>query len=80
MLADALRGWAPLFFFTVPHTSGMHMHLSQDAYYAQCEMLRDPSLRGKAFGIQQKYLIVTCSYEARKKGEQAQRGKACNTV
>jgi nucleotidyltransferase/DNA polymerase involved in DNA repair len=38
------------------------------ARVAQVEMVREPSLRGKPIGIQQKYLLVTCNYEARKFG------------
>lgn len=34
----------------------------------QVEEVLDPSLRGKPVGIQQKYLMVTCNYAARRLG------------
>lgn len=44
-----------------------------DCFYPQAEVLRDPSLRGKPVGVQQKMLVISTSYEARaygiKKGE-----------
>jgi DNA polymerase iota len=44
------------------------LHFDIDYYYAQVEELLDPSLKTKAFGIQQNYHIVTCNYVARAKG------------
>ena len=72
------------------------VHIDVDCFYAQVEMIRNPSLRDKPLGkyavyhltgnlitlmsfamltmnafksgIQQKYIIVTCNYEARKYG------------
>ena len=41
------------------------LHFDVDCFYAQCEVLRDPSLRGKPVAVFQKYLVVTCTYEAR---------------
>ena len=37
-----------------------------DCFYAQCEELRHPELKGKPVGVQQKLLVVTSNYEARK--------------
>jgi len=39
-----------------------------DSFYVACERLLNPSLIGKAVGVQQKYILATCSYEARAKG------------
>ena len=39
--------------------------LDCDCFYAQCEVLRDPSLAGKPVGVRQKQLLVTCNYAAR---------------
>ncbi|KAI9187944.1 hypothetical protein H9P43_002335 [Blastocladiella emersonii ATCC 22665] len=39
-----------------------------DCFYAQCEHLREPELESLPLGIQQKQIIVTCNYEARKHG------------
>ncbi|UPR01199.1 DNA polymerase iota [Chloropicon primus] len=44
------------------------VHLDLDCFYAQVEELLDPSLKGKPVGVTQKYLVVTCNYEARKAG------------
>ena len=44
------------------------LHFDVDCFYAQCEVLRDPSLRGKPVAVFQKYLVVTCTYEARAHG------------
>lgn len=44
------------------------LHFDADAFYAQCEELRDPSLRCKPLGITQKFLVVTCNYPARQRG------------
>lgn len=40
----------------------------QDAFYAQVEEVRDPSLRERPLGVTQKYLIVTSNYPARRSG------------
>jgi hypothetical protein len=34
-----------------------------DCFYAQCETLRRPELKGKPVGVQQKLLVVTSNYE-----------------
>ncbi|KAM9331039.1 DNA polymerase iota [Gastrophryne carolinensis] len=39
-----------------------------DCFYAQVEMIRHPELRDKPLGVQQKSLLVTCNYEARRLG------------
>ncbi|KAM6471063.1 DNA polymerase iota isoform 2-T2 [Liasis olivaceus] len=44
------------------------VHLDLDCFYAQVEMICNPELRSKPLGVQQKYLVVTCNYEARKVG------------
>ncbi|KAH8301307.1 hypothetical protein KR018_007236 [Drosophila ironensis] len=44
------------------------IHLDMDYYYAQVEEIRDPSLRSKALGVQQKNIVVTCNYVARAQG------------
>ncbi|WAR00079.1 POLI-like protein [Mya arenaria] len=44
------------------------VHIDIDCFYAQVEMLRNPELRTKPLGIQQKYIIVTCNYVARERG------------
>ncbi|XP_074021485.1 DNA polymerase iota-like [Numenius arquata] len=43
-------------------------HLDLDCFYAQVEMIRHPQLRDKPLGVQQKNIVVTCNYEARKRG------------
>ena len=44
------------------------MHLDVDAFYCQCEELRDSSLKTKPFAVGQKHIIVTCNYVARRVG------------
>ncbi|XP_028604855.2 DNA polymerase iota isoform X1 [Podarcis muralis] len=44
------------------------VHLDLDCFYAQVEMICNPELRSKPLGVQQKYLMVTCNYEARNAG------------
>lgn len=51
---------------TRPHRVILHFDL--DCFYAQVEMIRNPSLRHVPLGIQQKYIIVTCNYVARERG------------
>ncbi|KFQ95384.1 DNA polymerase iota, partial [Nipponia nippon] len=44
------------------------VHVDLDCFYAQVEMIRNPELRDKPLGVQQKNIVVTCNYEARKLG------------
>ncbi|KFW11694.1 DNA polymerase iota, partial [Eurypyga helias] len=44
------------------------VHIDLDCFYAQVEMIRNPELRDKPLGVQQKFIVVTCNYEARKLG------------
>ncbi|KAK3514909.1 hypothetical protein QTP70_035079, partial [Hemibagrus guttatus] len=44
------------------------LHFDMDCFYAQVEMIRNPVLRSKPVGVQQKYLMVTCNYVARERG------------
>lgn len=46
------------------------VHMDLDCFYAQVEMIRNPELRDKPLGVQQKNLVVTSNYEARKLGVQ----------
>ncbi|XP_004683969.2 PREDICTED: DNA polymerase iota [Condylura cristata] len=49
-------------------SSRIIVHVDLDCFYAQVEMITNPELKGKPLGVQQKYLVVTCNYEARKLG------------
>ena len=44
------------------------IHIDIDCFYAQVEEIRNPLLRTKPLGIQQKNIIVTCNYIARQFG------------
>ncbi|XP_036324254.1 DNA polymerase iota isoform X1 [Rhagoletis pomonella] len=44
------------------------IHLDMDCFYAQVEEIRDPTLRTRPLGIQQKSCLVTCNYVAREFG------------
>ena len=44
------------------------IHIDIDCFYAQVEMVKDPSLVTKPLGIQQKNIVVTCNYVARQRG------------
>ncbi|KAJ8029146.1 DNA polymerase iota [Holothuria leucospilota] len=44
------------------------VHVDLDCFYAQVEMIRNPELRTKPLGIQQKNIVVTCNYVAREYG------------
>uniref|UniRef100_A0A2A4ISL6 UmuC domain-containing protein n=1 Tax=Heliothis virescens TaxID=7102 RepID=A0A2A4ISL6_HELVI len=46
------------------------IHIDVDCFYAQVEMVRNPELRSVPLGIQQKNIVVTSNYEARKYGVQ----------
>ncbi|XP_036349503.2 DNA polymerase iota isoform X2 [Ochotona princeps] len=43
-------------------------HVDLDCFYAQVEMISHPELKDKPLGVQQKSLVVTCNYEARRLG------------
>ncbi|XP_055154673.2 DNA polymerase iota isoform X3 [Symphalangus syndactylus] len=49
-------------------SSRVIVHMDLDCFYAQVEMISNPELKDKPLGVQQKYLVVTCNYEARKLG------------
>ena len=51
-------------------TSSVILHVDMDCFYAQCEMVENPLLVSKPIGIQQKNLVVTTNYIARKLGVQ----------
>ena len=44
------------------------IHIDIDCFYAQVEMVSDPSLVSRPLGIQQKNIVVTCNYVARAVG------------
>ncbi|XP_053613630.1 DNA polymerase iota [Plodia interpunctella] len=46
------------------------IHIDIDCFYAQVEMLRNPELRSVPLGVQQKNIVVTSNYEARRYGVQ----------
>ncbi|XP_011555941.3 DNA polymerase iota [Plutella xylostella] len=46
------------------------IHIDIDCFYAQVEMIRNPELRSVPLGVQQKNIVVTSNYEARKFGIQ----------
>lgn len=52
----------------VPDHTRAIIHFDIDCFYAQAEEVRNPKLRGRPLGVTQKYLIVTCNYEARQRG------------
>ena len=51
-----------------PSHSRCIIHLDVDCFYAQVEMISEPSLTDKPLGIQQKNIVVTCNYVARARG------------
>ncbi|CAK9098842.1 DNA polymerase iota (Rad30 homolog B) [Durusdinium trenchii] len=44
--------------------------IDMDCFYAQCEELRHPELKGRPVGVQQKALVITSNYTARACGVQ----------
>ncbi|KAJ3999637.1 IMS-domain-containing protein [Lentinula boryana] len=48
-------------------TSQIIVHIDADAFFANCELLYNPDLKGKPFGVG-KGVLTTASYEARKFG------------
>lgn len=61
-------------------TRGCHtrciIHIDFDCFYAQVEMIRDPSLRDKPIAVYQKYILVTSNYMARGLGVKKMSSKA----
>ncbi|KFO35150.1 DNA polymerase iota isoform X3 [Fukomys damarensis] len=49
-------------------SSRVIVHVDLDCFYAQVEMISNPELKNKPLGVQQKSLVITCNYEARKLG------------
>lgn len=39
----------------------------QDAFYASCIEAETPSLKHRPLAVQQKQIVVTCNYEARRR-------------
>lgn len=52
----------------VPAPQRVIVHLDMDCFYAQVEMIRNPELREKPLGVQQKSFVITCNYVARNLG------------
>lgn len=44
------------------------IHIDLDCFYAQVEMVRNPDLRSKPMGVQQKQIVITTNYLARARG------------
>lgn len=44
------------------------IHVDYDCYYAQTFEVANPALRSLPLAVQQKHIIVTCNYEARRRG------------
>jgi DNA polymerase iota len=44
------------------------VHIDVDAFYAQVEELKQPSLATRPMGVTQKHIVVTCNYPARSRG------------
>jgi len=44
------------------------IHFDADCFYAQVEEINDPTLKSKPLAVTQKFLVVTCNYNARKMG------------
>ncbi|KAF2666761.1 DNA/RNA polymerase [Microthyrium microscopicum] len=51
-----------------PKTERIILHLDYDCFYASVIENQYPELKGKPLGVQQKQIIVTCNYEARRRG------------
>ncbi|XP_073399967.1 DNA polymerase iota isoform X2 [Dendrobates tinctorius] len=62
---EAAAGAAPRSSAPAPR---LIVHLDMDCFYAQVEMIRNPALRERPLGVQQKNIIVTCNYVAREFG------------
>ena len=44
------------------------VHIDFDCFYCQVEAIRNPSLKGRPFGVYQKHVVVSSNYEARRLG------------
>ncbi|KAI7082975.1 hypothetical protein KC352_g41145, partial [Hortaea werneckii] len=44
------------------------IHFDYDCFYAAVFEAKNPSLKSLPFAVQQKQIIVTCNYEARRRG------------
>ena len=44
------------------------VHIDFDCFYCQVEAIRNPSLKGRPFGVYQKQVVVSSNYEARRLG------------
>ena len=44
------------------------IHFDYDCFYASVFEARNPALKSLPFAVQQKQIIVTCNYEARRRG------------
>lgn len=44
------------------------LHFDHDCFYAAVFEARNPSLKSLPFAVQQKHIIATCNYEARRRG------------
>lgn len=49
------------------HCKGFRViiHVDIDCFYAQVETIKNPTLKGKKVGVQQKNLVITTNYVAR---------------
>ncbi|XP_041367544.1 DNA polymerase iota-like isoform X2 [Gigantopelta aegis] len=56
------------------------VHIDMDCFYAQVEMIRNPQLRDKPIGVQQKSLLATTNYKARELGVKKMMGLREATV
>ncbi|OBT53746.1 hypothetical protein VE04_05306, partial [Pseudogymnoascus sp. 24MN13] len=44
------------------------IHFDYDCFYASVFEVENPALKSVPLGVQQKQIIVTCNYEARRRG------------
>ena len=54
------------------------VHVDMDAFFANVELLTNPDLKGKPFGVGGIGVLSTASYEARKYGVRS--GMACKWI
>ncbi|KAF2762375.1 DNA/RNA polymerase [Pseudovirgaria hyperparasitica] len=53
---------------TRPYDSSVILHFDYDCFYASVFEAENPALRSLPLAVQQKQIIVTCNYEARRRG------------